>query len=67
MFFLVCSSNSLLAVALDNDGLVDASPAERNHRALIPSFLKTDTNTKLTAFDHKLPLQQGRHLVLLKK
>ena len=28
IFFLACSSDSLLAVALDNEGLVDASPEE---------------------------------------
>lgn len=46
MFFLACSSNSLLAVALGSKGLVDASPEEGNHTAFIPLCLKTN-NTAL--------------------
>lgn len=38
IFFLACSSDSLLAVALDNEGLVDASPAEKKSNSSHPLF-----------------------------
>lgn len=40
MFFLACSSNSLLAVALGSKGLVDASPRRKKSHSSHPPVSK---------------------------